>query len=80
MGGESDMSDMSDMSGMSEMSDMSDMSDMPDLVTNWIRFGYVLVTIWLRVFEYGYNLVAKSMILVTFWLCKGASRENFGYA
>ena len=54
----------------------------------WLRFGYVfgyarlriLVTFWLRNFYFVYVSVMKSIILVTFWLCKNAFRNKFGYA
>ena len=50
------------------------------LATFLLRYGYVLVTIWLRKKRFGYVLVANLAFLVTIWLRTDQSREQFGYA
>ena len=46
----------------------------------WLRFGYDLVTFWLRGLDFGYDLVTPKFgyDLVTIWLLFGYA--DFGYA
>ena len=52
------------------------------LVTCWLHTmgrSYVLVTFWLRLRNHNQILVTEIMDMVTIWLRKRASRDNFGY-
>ena len=48
------------------------------MVIIWLR-SHDMVTIWLRVSGFGYDLVTEIDDLVTIWLRADTSRKKYGY-